>query len=209
MAIRRKNSRKVEGQLQFKPLTIARWNDFEQLFGERGACAGCWCMFWRLNHSTFERHKGAANRRAMNRIVAAGEIPGILAYLNSKPIGWCAVAPREKYLRLQRSRVLAPVDGEKVWSIVCLFVARPFRRRGISSALIRAACEFVCKRGGKIVEGYPIEPRKSSAPDAFVWTGLASAFRQAGFTERKRRSPTRPIMRRPILRPRTWGEWSH
>jgi GNAT superfamily N-acetyltransferase len=153
-------------------------------------------MFWRLNHSTFQKQKGAANRKAMKRIVAAGEIPGLLAYVNSKPIGWCAVAPREKYLRLQRSRVLAPIDGEKVWSIVCLFVARPFRRRGISSALIRATCEFVGGRDGKMVEGYPIEPRTSSVPDAFVWTGLASAFRRAGFTERERRSPTRPIMRR-------------
>jgi hypothetical protein len=166
-------------------------------------------MFWRLNHSTFERQKGAANRKAMKRIVTAGEIPGILAYVSSKPVGWCAVAPREKYLQLRRSRVLAPIDEEKVWSIVCLFVARPFRRCGISLALIRAAHKFVSARGGNMVEGYPVEPRKGSAPDAFVWTGLASAFRQAGFTERERRSPTRPIMRRPILRPRTRGKWSH
>lgn len=191
-------SGKITDQLQFKPLTISRWNDFEQLFGERGGCAGCWCMFWRLNHSTFERQKGTGNRKAMKRIVAGGEIPGILAYLDSKPIGWCAVAPRERYFRLQRSRILAPIDEERVWSIVCLFVERSFRRRGISSALIQAAVEFVGKHGGKTVEGYPIEPRKSSAPDAFVWTGLASAFRRAGFTECERRSATRPIMRRGL-----------
>ncbi len=198
--MRANNPGKVTDRLHFKPLTIARWNDFEELFGERGGCAGCWCMFWRLDHATFERQKGAANRKAMKRIVAAGEIPGILAYVNSKPIGWCAVAPRDKYFRLERSRVLAPIDGEKVWSIVCLFVERSFRRRGISSALIRAAGEFVGERGGKMVEGYPIEPRKGSAPDAFVWTGLASAFRRAGFTELERRSPTRPIMRRMASR---------
>ena len=49
--------------------------------------------------------------------------------------------------------------------------------------------------GARIVEGYPVEPRRGSMPDAFAWTGTASAFRRAGFVEVLRRSATRPIMR--------------
>ena len=30
-------------QYEFHPVTPARWNDLEKLFGPRGACAGCWC----------------------------------------------------------------------------------------------------------------------------------------------------------------------
>ena len=33
--------------LEFHPLTIERWGDFEKLFGPRGAYGGCWCMWWR------------------------------------------------------------------------------------------------------------------------------------------------------------------
>ncbi|NIN00486.1 MAG: hypothetical protein GTO24_21110 [candidate division Zixibacteria bacterium] len=48
---------------------------------------------------------------------------------------------------------------------------------------------------GKPLEGYPVEPRKERMPAAFACTGLASAFRRAGFVEIARRSKTRPIMR--------------
>lgn len=137
-------------QLTFAPVTSARWADLKRLFGERGACAGCWCMYWRREHSEYERGKGDGNRQAMKRLVAKDEIPGILAYCEEEPIGWCALAPREKYPRLRRSRVLAPIDEQKVWSIVCLFVTKRFRRRGVSAALIEAAVAharaFVRKR---------------------------------------------------------------
>jgi hypothetical protein len=61
--------------------------------------------------------------------------------------------------------------------------------------LLEAAADYVRKQGGRIVEGYPVEPKKGRAPDPFVYTGLASAFRKVGFAEVIRRSETRPIMR--------------
>jgi GNAT superfamily N-acetyltransferase len=79
-----------------------------------------------------------------------------------------------------------------------LFVGKPLRRKGLTVALIKAAVEYVRESGGKIVEGYPVEPRKDQMPDVFAWTGLASSFRKAGFREQLRRSETRPIMRYEI-----------
>jgi len=90
---------------------------------------------------------------------------------------------------------LARVDSKAVWSVTCLFVARPFRRAGVSVQLLRAAAGHARSRGAAIVEGYPVEPRTDAMPDAFAWTGLVSAFRKAGFREVARRSATRPIMR--------------
>jgi len=181
-------------KLSFYPLTPDRWSDLEKLFGERGACGGCWCMTWRLNRSQFDAQKGRLNRRAFHKIVEKSP-PGVLAYNNNEPVGWCAVAPREQYPVLDRSRVLKPVDDQPVWSITCLFVIKPLRRQGVSVALLKAAKEFARQRGASIVEGYPVEPYTKEMPPAFAWTGLPSAFRKAGFKEVARRSRTRPIMR--------------
>jgi GNAT superfamily N-acetyltransferase len=177
------------------PLTRERWSDFEALFGPRGACGGYWCMAWRLARKDFDRGKGAGNRLEMQTLVEAGESPGILAYCDGRPIGWCAVAPREVYVALARSRVLAPVDETPVWSVTCFFVAKDFRRQGVTVKLLRAAVDFVRERGGRVVEGYPVEPHSDDMPAAFAWTGLAAAFQRAGFKESASSSKARPIMR--------------
>jgi GNAT superfamily N-acetyltransferase len=151
-------------------------------------------MWWRLPRAQWLRQKHDGNKRAILKLVKAGETPGLLAYVGGQPIGWCAIAPRADYPRLAASRTLMPVDDQPVWSVACFFVARPYRRRGVTVELLKAAVEFARARGARIVEGYPVEPKKEQ-PDAFVYTGLASAFREAGFKEVLRRSPTRPIMR--------------
>jgi hypothetical protein len=143
----------------------------------------------------FEQQKGEANRQAMKHLVHSGHIPGIIAYVDGLPTGWCAVEPRENLAALARSRILKPLDEKPVWSISCFFIGKNFRNSGLSIRLIRAAIQYVKQQGGQIVEGYPVEPRTDKMPAAFAWTGLASAFIQAGFQEVARRSDTRPIMR--------------
>ena len=178
-----------------RPVTPDRWNDLERLFGPRGACGGCWCMWFRLTKREFDAGKGEGNRRAMRRIVGEARTPGLLAYDGAEPIGWCSVAPREEFVRLRTSRILKPVDDRAVWSVVCFFVTKTYRGRGVATALLEAAVRYVADRGGKIVEGYPVDPKKGTMPDAFVYHGLASSFRHVGFAEVARRSETRPIMR--------------
>lgn len=177
------------------PATAERWPDVESLFGDRGACGGCWCMVWRLTRSEFDTGKGAANRNRLRDLVLADRRPGVVGYLEGNPVAWCAVAPRAEYGFLGRSRVLAPVDDLDVWSVSCLFVDRRFRRRGLSVRMLRAARDFATANGAEIVEGYPIEPASGRLADAFAWTGLLSAYVAAEFREVARRSPTRPIVR--------------
>jgi GNAT superfamily N-acetyltransferase len=181
--------------LRFFPATPSRWADLDALFGERGACGGCWCMAWRLHRRDFQAGKGAGNRRALRKIVASGEKPGILGYLCGEAVAWCSVAPRKKFVVLENSRVLAPVDEVPVWSVSCMFVKKPHRRAGVSVRMLRAAVEFAAKHGAKVVEGYPVEPSMGKMPDPFIWTGIPAAFRAAGFREVLRRSRSRPIMR--------------
>lgn len=168
--------------------------DFVKLFGARGACAGCWCMWWRLPRAQWREQRGDGNKRAIRAIAKAGPPPGLLAYLEGQPAGWCALAPREDYPGLARSRILKPVDRRLVWSITCFFVARSFRRCGLTVRLLRAAGRFARQNGAHVLEGYPTDKRRLQ-PSVFVFTGLASAFRKAGFIEVARRSATRPILR--------------
>lgn len=187
-------------KLTIAPVTPGRWPDLEKLFSLAGVCQGCYCMTWRKPPRVFEADKGEGNRRSMRQRVMAGPPPGLLAYAGSAdPIGWVAVAPRAEFTTIANSRVWAPVDpgdAAGVWSITCFFVARPWRGRGATVELIRAAARFAFSQGASVVEGYPIDPGQGSRqPDTFIWTGLASAFRAAGFAEAARRSPKKPIMR--------------
>lgn len=182
-------------KLEYKPLIAENWSDFETLFGERGACGGCWCMAWRLKASTFNKQKGDENKKAMKTIVASGDVPGILCYYDCSPIGWCSISPREKYIRLAGSKILKSIDDKPVWSISCLFIAKPYRMNGISVGLIKAAVEYAKKDGASIVEGYPTDMQGKVLPGPFIWTGTLSAFINAGFVEVVRRSKKRPVMR--------------
>jgi GNAT superfamily N-acetyltransferase len=181
--------------LDFKPLTKEIWPDFEELFGPRGAYGGCWCMWWRLTRKEFEQGQGEGNRMAMKSIVDSGEIPGILAYHNGKPVGWCSVAPRERYGTLERSRVLKRLDDKEVWSIVCFHIAKNFRNKGVALQLIRAAIDYVRNVGGKIVEAYPTQPRTQILPPVSSYMGIPSMFAKAGFEECSRPSKSKVIMR--------------
>jgi GNAT superfamily N-acetyltransferase len=160
-------------------------------------------MTWRLPTAEYEARKGEKNRRALRRLVGREPPPGLLAYLDRRPVGWCAVAPREAYSRLERSRVAARIDDRPVWSIVCFYVAPDCRGQGVADALLEAALDFARAHGADLVEAYPVEPIKDEIPDLFAFTGLVSMFRRAGFREVARRSPTRPVMRRELRESRS------
>ena len=181
----------------FRPLTPGLWTDFERLFGPRGACGGCWCMFWKLRGKAFDENTGDPTRQMQKAYVESGAVPGLLAYIGDEPVGWIAVEPRSAYPKLAHSRILKPVDDADVWSVPCFFVAKQVRRQGLTVELLKAAVDYVKGQGGKIVEGYPVDARKDM-PAPFVYTGTAAAFQKAGFVEVARRSETRPIMRYSI-----------
>ncbi len=181
-------------QLSFRPLTPDLWANFERLFGPRGACGGCWCMFWKLRGKAFDENTGEPARQMQKSIVESGTVPGLLAFDGGEPVGWIAVEPRSAYSKLAHSRILKPVDDAEVWSVTCFFVTKQARRQGLTVELLGAAVDYVRGQGGKIVEGYPVETIKET-PAPFIYTGTATAFRKAGFAEVARRSETRPIMR--------------
>ena len=184
-----------ERELEIHPLTMDRWSDLETLFGPHGADGGCWCMYWRLARKQFLAGSGDPNRQMFKKIVETGKPVGLLAYSKGKPVGWMAVAPRDEYPTMDRSRVVKRVDKKKVWSISCFYIASGYRHSGVTLALIEASKGFVRQQHGTIIEGYPIVPKVDKVSPGSAYTGMFSTFLKAGFKEVARYSATRPIMR--------------
>lgn len=185
----------AEKDLIFKPVGRERWNDLKELFGKHGAYGGCWCMWWRMARSEFDRRSGAGKKVLLKRLIDSGTVPGIIAYLHEKPVGWCSIAPREQFPVLNRSPVLKKVDEATVWSIVCFFIARPFRGKGLNRLMIKGALAYAKHQGATIVEAYPVDKTHSKNTSLDGFTGFATTFLSMGFKEIIRRSEKRPILR--------------
>ncbi len=198
--VARGEARKPASRLRYEPLDDSNWSALAKLFGPKGAYGGCWCMWWRLRKRDFDAQRGTANKRALRRLARDGRPIGVLAFDGTEAVGWCAVAPREDTPRIERSRNLKPFDDARdVWSVTCLFVAPAWRGRGMSSHLLRAATDYAREQGARIVEGYPVQPRKRLAP-SWIWTGVVSSYERTGFVEVHRRSDFQPILRRTLRR---------
>jgi GNAT superfamily N-acetyltransferase len=181
--------------LETHPLTPRRWADFEELFGERGAYGGCWCMWWRISRREFEEQLGDGNRKAMKTIVESGQIPGLLFYLNGKPVAWCSIAPRDSYASLNRSRILKKLDDTPVWSLVCFFVDKEYRNQGFIQEVLRGAITYVRDQGGTVIEAYPTVPKSEKLPPVSSYMGIPAMFEKAGFVEVARPSKSKVVMR--------------
>lgn len=151
-------------------------------------------MRWRATSTEFKRLGKAGRGEALRRMVGAGTPVGILAYADGEPVGWCSIAPRETYAALERSRVLPRLDDVPTWSVVCFFVDRRFRGRGLTLELLEAAVDYARSQGAEVVEGYP----KPEGVASYTYMGSATTFRRAGFRDVTPRAGSRPIVRRVV-----------
>jgi GNAT superfamily N-acetyltransferase len=183
-------------QLTFEPLTKANWKQFLALFGSKGACGNCWCMYYRLSPAAFKEGKaGDGNKKAMQQLVNKNKPTGILGFYKGEAIAWCAFAPREDFSKLENSRVHKRIDDKPVWSIPCFFVDKKFRRKGISAELLNGVIRYAKEKGIKIIEAYPAIPTQEKLPDTFAWIGLYASFKRAGFEIVDQTSINRPMVR--------------
>ncbi len=98
-------------------------------------------MWWRLPRGgkLWEQSKGAKNKRAFKRLVAAGKVSGCLAFAGDEPVGWCCVGPRGDFPRLERTKALATDWDEHTWSVVCFFISAKWRHHGVAGTLLKEA----------------------------------------------------------------------
>lgn len=182
--------------LRIEPLTKDNWSKFILLFGEKGACGNCWCMYYRLSKAAFAEGKlDDGNRNAMKALVWSGKPAGVMAFYEDIPVAWCAFAPREDFIKLEKSRIHKRIDDQFVWSIPCTFVDKRYRHKGVSVALLEGVVKYAREQGIRIIEAYPVIPTQEKLPEAFAWIGLYKSFERAGFEIVDSKSQNRPMVR--------------
>jgi GNAT superfamily N-acetyltransferase len=191
--------------LEFRPVTADRWEELAVLFGPSGAFSHCWCTWWRQTATDFSRgieEHGAGNRSLMHQIVGAGAEPGLLAYRDGQPVGWVSVAPRPQYGRVLRSRRIGPppdeAEDERVWSVVCFWIPRGERGKGVATELLNGAVARARERGATHLEAYPVDTSGGRRPAANLFTGTLAMFKRAGFREVDRPRGAQLIVRRDL-----------
>lgn len=142
-------------------------------------------MWWRNRTGD-----AAANRSAMEDIVSAGEVPGLLAYEGEAAVGWVSVAPRPAFGQLQRSRTYGAGTPESdVWAVVCFYVDPRMKRRGVARTLLAAAADHAFGRGAQAIEALPHRDGD--------YMGNPSMFEEAGF-DRVRDVGARVLVRKAL-----------
>lgn len=175
-----------------KGLSKKTWPDFERLFSQKNGWDHCWCMHFHRpcslpkNKQLRSRaERGIRNRREKRELVEQGISHGILVYTKGEPVGWCQYGSREELPRIDNSRNyrgLAPeVGAGRVWRITCFVVDKKFRKRGVASTALKAALEAIRKKGGGLVEAYPITHWESYAFGNESTHGTVSMFVKEGF----------------------------
>ncbi len=183
-------------KLTVEPVTKNNWHKFVNLFGTKGACGNCWCMYYRLSKADFKEGKiDEGNKRAIKEIIWDKNPVGLIGLIDSQAIAWCAFAPREDFIKLEKSRVHKRIDDKAVWSIPCFFIDKKFRGSGVTVQLLKGAIKYAKEAGIKIIEAYPTIPTQDKIPDSFAWIGLFKSFERAGFEIVDRTSKNRPMVR--------------
>jgi GNAT superfamily N-acetyltransferase len=162
------------------PATLDRFDDVTAVLPTSGGW-GCTCQYFRLSSGDYSRSTEEDRIGALRDQLAATPAPGMLAYSDGEPVGWCGFAPRHDYERLVRSRTIPVVDDVAVWSIVCFVVKAGHRRKGITKALLEGVVDYAREHGAPALEAYPIDPGGTRVSTAFLYVGTVRTFEEAGF----------------------------
>lgn len=169
-------------RIETHPATVDRFDDVRAVLGPRDPDSpACWCLAYRVPNQEQRTLTGEDRPARLLRYAQEGTPPGVVAYVDDEPAGWCSVSPRATHHRLMHSRTIPTVDDLPVWSIVCLVVRPAFRRQGLARHLLDGAVEYARSQGAPAVEAYPVDPQGARLSSALAYVGTTGIFESAGF----------------------------
>ncbi len=171
--------------LYYAPVDKSNWIDLENFFESKGAPHSCWCMVWRNMKEGGDRSNKTDKKDALKEYVAQDLPIGLLCYDGSEPIAWCSIAPRESYRELSGDNTI-----KGVWSLVCFYIKKEYRQKGITEELIAQAIEYAKNNGAKYLEAYPVDPDSPS----YRFMGFKPTFDKLGFDFKHKAGQRRYVM---------------
>jgi GNAT superfamily N-acetyltransferase len=175
--------------IAIKEANRQRWTDLEALFESRGGPSYCWCMAWRATREEVRLTDRKSRKRFLKKRVEAETPIGLLAYDGKVPIGWCSIAPKTTYRKLDDPDPAEDAAG--IWSIVCFFIKKEYRGAGLTDRLIEAAVKRARRGKASAVEAYPVDEDSPS----YRFMGFVPVFEKHGFGEIGKAGSRRHVMR--------------
>jgi GNAT superfamily N-acetyltransferase len=190
----------VKSTLQVKELSSETWPDFDALFGKhKGVRGGCWCTFHLCASSQFDKMSRDERRTFHKNLATQSRGCGVLVYDAGIPIAWCQFGPAELFPRYDRGREYSKLalgaNERPQWRISCLFADKHRRREGLAKIALHAALECISRRGGGVVEAFPLDVPGTDRPQ---YTGSVKMYEHEGFREITRLGKNTVLMRRVV-----------
>lgn len=189
----------AQGTITTRVVSQVPWADVRTVFGTRGDPAHCWCQYFKLSNADWQSTTDSEKERMLCEQVTESPAPGVVAYLDDEPVGWCAIEPRTAYRRILTSKVVRgsseSPDDAAVWAVTCFVVRVGFRRRGVAAELLRAAVTHGRASGARVIEGYPVDLAERRASAAELYHGSLDLFLREGFELVSRPTPGRAVVR--------------
>lgn len=153
--------------------------DYEGFAGNP-AWASCYCAFYLFagSDAEWECSTAASNRALTSAKILAGEAHGYLAYVDDQVAGWCHAAPRSHLPGLDRRPEFITSEPAATGVTACFLIAPPYRRHGLSEALLDRALTDFKATGLRHAEAYP---RKGTHPDGGYYHGPRSMYDARGY----------------------------
>lgn len=168
-------------RIDVHPADGDRFGDVAAILNPSGNERACWCLAYRITSAEFNALRGEQRAERVRTLCAERPPPGVLAYTDGTPVGWCGVAPRSRLERLTRSRTIQAIDDVPVWSVVCFVVRSGYRRRGVTRALLDGAVTHARSWGAPALEGYPVDTGGRRINPSAAYVGTTALFESAGF----------------------------
>ncbi|MDW4573456.1 GNAT family N-acetyltransferase [Microbacterium sp. M3] len=169
------------GPIVVHPVTEDRIDDWLRFF-DRDAFpdnpdwGSCYCL---------HPHTGDVPERPWRDVRAdmverlrSGATLGYLAYVDGRLAGWVNASYRSTYAKYDGLDPDGPDPGTVV-GVSCFVIAPPYRRHGVSSALLDRVVADGQARGARCIEGYP--RRTAPGTDSESFCGPRSMFDARGF----------------------------
>lgn len=169
--------------IAIKPLSPDLIDDFLNYFdniafSDNPDWATCYCHFYHFagTNEQFFKRTSEENRNQSKKLILAGKMNGLIAYLDEKPVGWCNINSKENFAKIPYE----DQSNNKITSIICFIIAPSYRKQGIARQLLRYACSSSKDKGFNLIEAYPRTGEKLS--DAHSYRGPISLYTSEGFT---------------------------